>query len=78
MDRKHGFGSSLIGFVSTLAVTLLVLPVASGLDSDDLLFHLSFEDGVSAAFGRGGGALTNQPMHVSDRLVEVACAQVTC
>jgi len=55
--------SSAVGF---LFVCLVISPASFALDSSDLLFHLSFDNGIAPDFARGSGepALGGDPLAV--------------
>ena len=56
--------------IIALSTLFLSAGTASALDSSDLLFHLSFEDGVAAEFSRGASQPISQPQDLPNRLVE--------
>ncbi|MBI4028425.1 MAG: hypothetical protein HY360_25795 [Verrucomicrobia bacterium] len=65
----------LCPLIEMRAVLLSVLALNTAaklmaLDSSDLLFHLSFEDGVNPEFARGSGAVATMPRDLDRRLVE--------
>ena len=57
-------------FTIVFFVLFLLVCKSQALDSSDLLFHLSFEDGIDAEFSRGAGRPFNEPQDLQRRLVD--------
>jgi hypothetical protein len=58
-------------FLLSIVLLCVVLPrPVQALDSSDLLFYLSFENGVDADFSRGPAVPVKEPQDVARRLVE--------
>ena len=57
-------------FAMVFFVLFLMVCNSQALDSSDLLFHLSFEEGVDAEFSKGASKVFKEPQDLQRRLVE--------
>src|ERR1041384_4350515 len=59
-----------IFFTMTCAVMMITGRTASALEASDLLFDLSFDNGLDADFSRGAARPVNQPEQLAERFVK--------